>query len=94
MFPTVTSHHLLAHILSEYGCHRAVDVLHLHDCALAALLAFFPPNDAARVGDIWMSYIASLISAYAKLRFPSLRHSARDLCFMANTSDIHFLWQP
>lgn len=56
--------------------------------ALQHLLAL--TNDAARARDIWMSYIASLISAYAKLSFfPPL--SVGDLRFMANTSYIHFL---
>lgn len=37
--------------------------------ALQHFLALFLPNDAARARDIWVSYIASLISAYAKLSF-------------------------
>lgn len=54
----------------------------------------FLPNDAARAKDIWMSYIASLISAYAKLSFFCLSLSAGDLRFMGNTSYIHLPWQP
>lgn len=37
--------------------------------ASQCFLALFLPNDTARARDIWMSYIASLISAYAKLSF-------------------------
>lgn len=37
---------------------------------LQHFLAFFLPNDAARVRDIRVSYVASLISAYAKLSNP------------------------
>lgn len=37
---------------------------------LQHFLAFFLPNDAARVRDIRVSYVASLISAYAKLSTP------------------------
>lgn len=60
--------------------------------ALQHFLALsFLPNDAARARDIWMSYIASLISAYAKLSFFSLSLSAGDLRFMGDTSYIHFL---
>ena len=58
--------------------------------ALQPFLALFLPNDAATARDIWMSYIASLISAYVKLRFFPFTLSAGDLRFMADTSYIHF----
>lgn len=50
---------------------------------LQHFLAFFLPNDAARVRDIWMSYIARLISAYAKLSLPP-----PSLCLL----EIYALW--
>lgn len=84
------------HILSKYG--KAIDARFFMTVPLQHFLAFFLPNDAARVRDIRVSYVASLISAYAKLSnpppTPSLSLYAGDLCFMANTSYIHFLWQP
>ncbi len=42
-------------------------------------LALFLPNDAATARDIWMSYIASLISAYVKLSFFSLSLSLLEI---------------
>lgn len=69
--------------LSEYGCGKIT-------LPLQHFLAFFLPNDAATVGDIRVSYVASLISAYAKLSFflPPLSLS---LCWRFVLYGQHFL---
>lgn len=70
--PTYTySHSPLLSIIST-RCQNMDDTIWLicyffMTVALQNFLALFLPNDAARARDIWMSYIASLISAYAKL---------------------------
>lgn len=61
-------HHM--HKMSAYGWITVLDALPPHDSSVSALpWLFFPPNEAAPARDSWMSYIASLIPAYAKLRF-------------------------
>lgn len=61
-------HHM--HKMSAYGWITVLDALPPHDSSVSALpWLSFPPNEAAPARDSWMSYIASLIPAYAKLRF-------------------------
>lgn len=89
--PTYSYSPLLS-IISTH-CQNMDDTIWLICCffmtvALQNFLALFLPNDAARARDIWMSYIASLISAYAKLSFFSLSLS---LCRRFTLYGRHFL---
>lgn len=81
MLLCLTSYYCLSncmHILSKYG--KAVDARFFMTVPLQHFLAFFLPNDAARVRDIRVSYVASLISAYAKLSNPPPHPLSLSLC--------------